>query len=184
MTATSEANPGVAHVEWAVGNATGPYAGVYRRTPGTEWSSIATVQANASGVVSYTDATVPEGGQYGYMVVVPSELGTTFGGETWVQVPAANAVIPDDGVSLALTRVAPNPAVGRFAITFTLPTAAPARLELIDLGGRRVLSRDVGALGAGSHRIEIDAARDRSLGMYFLRLSQGGQSVSRRVVVE
>jgi hypothetical protein len=184
LSASSDANPGVVHVEWTVGNATGPYAGIYRRTPDTPWSSIGTAQANASGVVSYTDASVPEGGQFGYMVVVPSQLGSSFGGETWVQVPAAVAVIPNNGVSLALTRVSPNPAVGRFVIAFSLPSGAPARLELIDLGGRRVLSRDVGALGAGSHRIEIDAARDLSPGMYFLKLAQGGRSVSRRVVIE
>jgi hypothetical protein len=79
--------------------------------------------------------------------------------------------------------VIPNPVVDRFSVSFSLPSAAPARLELIDLSGRRVFSRDVGALGAGSHHLEIDAARSFAPGMYFLRLAQSGRMLSSRVVI-
>jgi hypothetical protein len=184
LSASSEADPGVAHVEWTVGNATGPFAGIYRRSAGTEWSSIAIVEADASGTLSFVDPSVTEGVEYGYMAVVPSEFGTTFGGETWVQVPSALGVAPGTTASFALSHVAPNPATDRFVVTFALPSGEPARLELIDLGGRRVLSRDVGAVGAGSHRIEVDGVRDLAPGLYFLKLAQGGRSVSRRIVIQ
>lgn len=184
LTASSSADPGVAHLEWTITNATGPYVGVYRRSAGQPWSSIGTAQANGSGVVSFADASVPEGGDFGYMLVVPSQHGTTVGGETWVDVPSATGVDPRNGVSLSIARIAPNPAAGRFTVSFALPASGAARLELIDLAGRRVVERDLSGLGAGSHQITIDRARDLSPGMYFLRLTQEGRSVSRRIVIE
>jgi hypothetical protein len=78
----------------------------------------------------------------------------------------------------------PNPASGRLTIGFTLPNGAPARLELIDLAGRRVLSRDVGALGAGAHQLDLsrEAAALRP-GVYSIRLTQGGGALTRKVAI-
>ena len=44
-------------------------------------------------------------------------------------------------------------------VGFTLPSAESARLELIDVAGRRVASRDVGALGAGQHAVNLTPGR-------------------------
>ena len=71
----------------------------------------------------------------------------------------------------------------RFEVSFSLPGSEPARLELVDLNGRRVLAREVGSFGAGSHHLEIGGGRDFSPGMYFLRLAQAGRSQVTRVVM-
>ncbi len=53
---------------------------------------------------------------------------------------------------LELEGARPNPAVaGQLTVAFTLPNAEPARLELIDVSGRRLAARDVGSLGPGRH---------------------------------
>jgi hypothetical protein len=65
----------------------------------------------------------------------------------------------------------------------SLPQAAPARLELLDIVGRRVLSREVGDLGAGRHQIELRSGSRLAAGVYVLRLTQGGRSVTAKAVV-
>lgn len=181
MNAVTEADPEVVNVTWNVQNATGAQAGVYRRETGTPWSSIAVAQSSA-GQVTFEDHDVTPGSSYGYMIVVPSEQGETFGGDVWVNVPSVR-VVPTT-FAFALDRVHPNPVVGRFTVSFTLPTAEPARLELLDLAGRRVLSRDVGWFGVGRHHVDLGNARGFRSGIYFLRLTQAGRSATARVVLQ
>lgn len=100
------------------------------------------------------------------------------GGE--VALEASNAVARP---GLALAGVFPYPARGPLTVRFSLPSAMPARLELIDVSGRRVSVREVGSLGAGTHTITL--GRDGALrsGVYWLRLAQGGRGVSRKAIV-
>jgi len=66
--------------------------------------------------------------------------------------------------------VRPNPALGgRMMVHFTLPTGEPAKLELIDVAGRRA----VGSLGAGRHAVDLAAGCRVPPGLYLLRLTQG-----------
>jgi len=84
--------------------------------------------------------------------------------------------VPGDGaLSLALRLVGPNPSEGgQLALEITLPGAGPARLELLDVGGRRVADRDVGRLGAGRHTVELSSGGRLAPGLYLVRLEQGG----------
>ena len=64
---------------------------------------------------------------------------------------------------LALRGATPNPASAtRMTIAFELPSDAPARLELVDIGGRRVVSRDVGGMGTGRHGARVSAQSQRA----------------------
>lgn len=63
---------------------------------------------------------------------------------------------------------------GAVAVEFALPIAHPARLELLDLAGRRLVAREVGGLGAGRHRLELAGALPS--GVFFVRLTQDGRS--------
>jgi len=84
---------------------------------------------------------------------------------------------------LALEGAWPNPARGAIRAYFTLPSAAPATLELIDVAGRRVLRRAVGELGPGRHSLDLGAAARLRPGLYFLRLVQAGRVLHARVAV-
>lgn len=91
--------------------------------------------------------------------------------------------VPRATSSLALEGVRPNPIrAGRATVSLTLPDAAPARLELIDVAGRSLLSRDVGRLGAGRHDVSLGGSR-LSPGIYWLRLARADRSLARRVVI-
>jgi hypothetical protein len=83
---------------------------------------------------------------------------------------------------LGLEGARPNPALGPVRVWFTLPSREPATLEMMDIAGRRLLRRDVGALGPGSHDVTL-ATEPMRPGLYFLRLVQGSRSLNTRVVV-
>ena len=68
-------------------------------------------------------------------------------------------------------------------VSFSLPSDRPARLELFDLGGRRLFAREVGSLGAGQHRFDVGAGTTLRAGMYVLRLTQGQETRSLKAVV-
>jgi hypothetical protein len=85
---------------------------------------------------------------------------------------------------LALRGATPNPASAtRMTIAFDLPSDAPAHLELVDVGGRRVMSRDVGAMGAGRHAVDLANGGRIAPGVYWVRLAQGATSRISRVAV-
>jgi trimeric autotransporter adhesin len=96
---------------------------------------------------------------------------------------ARTAVGSGAAVELALEGARPNPAHGAMVVWFTLPSREPATLEVMDIAGRRVLRREVGSLGAGTHAVELGGARAFRPGLYFLRLLHGSRALKARVVV-
>jgi hypothetical protein len=97
--------------------------------------------------------------------------------------PAAVFEPPSPRLSLSLG-IAPVPSRGdRLLVAFTLPSRERAHLELFDVAGRRIVSHEVTALGAGLHRIDLAAGRAFRPGVYLLRLTQSGRAVTARAVV-
>jgi len=88
------------------------------------------------------------------------------------------------GTELAIQAVWPNPAARSLAVWLSLPDARPARLELVDVNGRRVASRDVGSLGPGLHvvRFERDLAA-LPAGVYAVKLTRPDRSITRKVSI-
>ena len=175
-----ETGNGVAEIEWTTYNTVGPIGAVYRRQTGTEWTSIGVVEADASGVVTFEDNSVTPGQEYGYQLIVSSEQGDELVGEVWTSPTTGIGDTPKAAMAL---QVWPNPAVGSFAASFSLANSNPAQLDMFDVRGARVLSREINGLGAGAHRLDIGRAQDFPSGVYFMRLTQSGQSVWSRFVV-
>jgi hypothetical protein len=121
----------------------------------------------------------PAGGYYTIVaadtsgnVSAPSSLGP----EQTVAAPGEPAL------AFAFAPVSPNPSLDRSVmLRFSLPDAAPARLELINAAGRRVWSREVS--GAGAHAVRVGPADTLAPGIYLARLSRGERALVRRVVV-
>jgi len=145
----------------------------YRRTATEGWTALAVLVPDGTGFVRYEDRDVQPGGRYGYRLGTIQDGEESFGGETWVTVPV--------GPSFALEGARPNPASGAFWVSFSLTSSEPATLELLDVQGRRVRSRDVGALGPGTHVIRFDEGMAPPAGVYVMRLVQGGRTVTSRV---
>jgi uncharacterized repeat protein (TIGR02543 family) len=76
--------------------------------------------------------------------------------------------------TLSLAGFRPNPVGDRLRVALVLATSEPASLELIDVTGRRVRSREIGSLGPGQHLVDLGDAQDVHAGLYFLRVTQSG----------
>lgn len=82
--------------------------------------------------------------------------------------------------AFALRGFVANPAGAGTAVEFSLPDAAPARLEVFDVAGRLVARRDAGAYGAGPHRVTLEELRSQPPGLLFVRLTRAGRSLVAR----
>ncbi|OLD69965.1 MAG: hypothetical protein AUI33_08580 [Ignavibacteria bacterium 13_1_40CM_2_61_4] len=147
-----------------------------RSTSGAGWLEVGQTRSDGTGNVTFEDRDIEAGGHYAYRLSVWSDGQWAIADELRVDVPS--------GVALSLAGLRPNPAAGReLTIHLTLASAEPASLEMLDLAGRRVLARDVGALGPGQHVVHLgDGARIRP-GIYMMRLVQGREIRHARAVV-
>ncbi len=84
----------------------------------------------------------------------------------------------------ALERVYPQPSrAGRLAVQFVLGSAGPARLELLDVAGRLVASRDVRTLGTGRHVADLAEGVHLHPGVYMVRFATASRRTTTRAVV-
>jgi len=79
------------------------------------------------------------------------------------------------------SQVFPNPFDHELRFRTTLTAAAPVRLELLDVLGRRVLLRDYGPLPAGPHELPIQAGTVAP-GIYFVKATIGAATYNLKVV--
>lgn len=90
---------------------------------------------------------------------------------------------PRQEPGLALRQIRPNPARLATSIQYSLDSWAPARIELLDIAGRHVLERDLGAPGPGSYAIDLEPAPGIRTGLYIVRLTQDGRSVTSKLIL-
>jgi hypothetical protein len=182
---------GGAIITWA--DSRGTYFDVYAR----QISADGTPQWTADGVplctasYSQTEPTIVADGAGGAVVAWCDPRASTSNTDIYAQ-----GVTPDGelgslvglpeqtGFALALDPVRPNPVRGGpLAVRFTLPGAAAASLELFDVAGRRIATREVGALGVGRHTLELRESAGLAPGLYLVRLTRGPDAQVTRVVV-
>ena len=171
---SAEARPGEVTLEWYDGTLSTPGATVYRRTESTEWSALGSVSPDGTGLMVFRDRQVAPATRYGYRLGVAQAGGERFAGEAWVNVPSA---------AFALEGARPNPVTRGFTVAFSLADAGPARLDVMDLAGRRVFGREVGALGPGEHRVDLAGGRTPPPGVYLVRLTREGEALTARACV-
>ena len=108
--------------------------------------------------------------------------GVSFRGSDAVELRGASQTSLEEG-SESPTRLAivPIRALGRLTLLVELPTPSPATVEMFDVAGRRVLSRDLFELGPGRHRLELQEGL--APGLYLVRLRQGPKTVGAKAVL-
>lgn len=87
--------------------------------------------------------------------------------------PAPTAPERSEPARFGLERCYPNPAGALASVEFSLEGGEPARLEVLDLTGRIVADRELGAPGSGRHTVTIGPVAGSRPGVYWLRLRQG-----------
>jgi len=101
-----------------------------------------------------------------------------------VDAPAGAELSP---IHLALRQNAPNPFSDETSVRFLIPQPGQVNLDVFDVAGRLVTRLVNGALPAGTHEARWDG-RDASgsrvaSGVYLLKLSSGGESRAKQVVL-
>jgi Secretion system C-terminal sorting domain len=112
---------------------------------------------------------------------------TNFSQSAWtVQRHNAPTVTANDAEEvpnhLVLEANYPNPFSQNTQIRFALPQAAEVQLVVYDVLGRAVTTLAQGNMAAGAHEVNFDAS-NLSNGQYFYRLSAGGQTLTRSLMV-
>jgi hypothetical protein len=163
-------------LSWQVADPSSFVATLDRREGATAWRLLGQVFPDGNGRILYEDRAVTPGMRYDYRLGVFEGGVERFYGEASVFVPAA-------ALALSIAGAQPHPARTAMTLEFALPDGAAARLELLDISGRRLAAREVSGFGGGRHTIELAAERTLSPGVYLLRLTRGGRSLTARVVV-
>ncbi len=171
---SAEATPDQVLLTWHGAESAGLGARVERSSGIGDWAQVAIIYADGEGTLRYEDHDVRPGERYGYRLAYRSDSEEVTTSEEWVTVPAPR---------FALAGALPNPVVYDLVVGFSLPDAEPARIEVFDLAGRQVLAREVGSLGAGTHRVILGEGRRLPAGVYHLALSQGARRAVARAVV-
>lgn len=165
----STAGPDMASLRWY--SPTGlALASVYRRTKTEDWRAMGTVSVDGSGYLDFTDREVMPGTRYGYRLGIAEDGRESFHGETWLTIPARS--------ELVLHGLRPNPSGARGSVAFSLPDGHPARVELFDVRGRRLMDRQVGPLGAGTHVLPLEMGARFPPGIYLIRLTRGNRTLT------
>ncbi|MBI3539179.1 MAG: T9SS type A sorting domain-containing protein [Candidatus Eisenbacteria bacterium] len=172
---SAEAEPNEVRLKWHAADGARITARVERRTGSTTFDALGTIVADGTGALEYVDKTVTPGARYAYRLRYRDGATEALSAEAWVDVPRT--------MEFALEGLRPNPAVGTLTAAFSLAGDSPATLELIDISGRRIHSREVGSLGAGRHVVRLNDGALIAPGIYWMRLTQSGQSLLARGVV-
>ena len=96
--------------------------------------------------------------------------------------PRAGAAAPAASVALAVHPLM-NPACAKLEVVCDLPERGPARIDVYDVGGRRMNRRDLTAAAPGRMTIEAGAGTKLSPGPYWVRVSQGKYAPATRMVL-
>lgn len=155
-------------LDWFAPEALPGGANIERRTSGSSWTAIAPAQRDGIGHVRFEDRAVARGTSYSYRL---GAAGGAISGEIWVDVP---------GSPLSLDEAVAD-ATGKLHVRFSLRSGAAANLQLFDVTGRCVRAQSQAGLGGGAHATEL--AGPLPQGLYWLRLTQDGAAVHRRVMV-
>jgi hypothetical protein len=161
------------HLVWRGAEALPAELTVQRRHERIEsWTSIGSPSATGRDLVEYDDTTVEPGVSYAYRLTRGAEI---LSEEQWVAVPRR--------ATFALAGARPNPARAKeLSVAFTLTGVGPARIEVLDLAGRREHERVLEGFAPGSHVVPLAEAQ-LAPGIHWLRLTEGTRVAHSRVAV-
>ena len=100
--------------------------------------------------------------------------------------PTAVQAVAASGTRLAIRAIAPNPSRGVARIAYFVPIAGTGRLEIFDVSGRRVLTRELGNVAPGVGSLSWNGrGNDGAVvapGLFLVRLSVGDASATERLL--
>lgn len=130
----------------------------------------------------------PPAGQWYYLVAAFNEGG--YGGGYSDRVFTSGDISAVQDVTprvMAISGIAPNPFNPRTTIKFDVARRGSVRLGVYDVRGLRISELVSGELAAGSHEVvwdgRDDGGRAAAAGVYFVRMTAGGKSLTKKMVL-
>ncbi|HKV68506.1 MAG TPA: PA domain-containing protein [Gaiellales bacterium] len=161
------------HLEWYSADGANESMRLYRAALPDGFQRLGDLSANGTGIVSYDDMDALPGRSYEYQLGLQTPSGERLLGLAHIDVPMK-------GAQLAIQRLAGS-SKGALAFSVVLAEDRPATLDVMDAAGRRIARQDLGGLGAGEHTVSLSGAPHS--GVYWARVSQGGQTASTHFVL-
>ncbi len=103
--------------------------------------------------------------------------------QSLILVSAPHSAGPVAAVPVTTLRIRPMMEARHASMMMSLPEAGAARVDLLDVMGRRVWSRDLSSLGVGEHKVQLDGIAALPAGVYLARLTQGERIAVARVAI-
>lgn len=167
------AAPGRVRIRWKA-HGPGTYR-AYRRTPQGRWEEVATLIADRDGSLELTDRSVADGSRIEYRLAIELD------GTAIVFEPVLVSV-PFSPTALGLHGIRSRASESRIDFVLSLPRGPAPQVELMDVMGRRVLTRSLDDLEPGEHEVALQVPTRVVSGVYFLRLRQGDVRRAAKVV--
>lgn len=169
------ASPGRARITWSDGARGHREYRVERQVGDQGWTGFGTAVAGDSFLVRVDDRTAPEGQRVAYRLVVETDEVLMLFEDVVLEIPRAPAVL-----ALHLAQgLRGEPAI---QLALALPRGQEARLELMDVAGRRVAEQSLGGLEPGEHQVRFRLPGRVAAGVYFVRLIQGREVRNAKVI--
>lgn len=174
---SAQTTPESATLAWQAAAGETALAVLDRSAPSGSFTAIDSGYVQPNGRFEFTDTTVVSGTRYNYRLAL--RIGTSY------DLSCVTAVdIPALVIKLAIEPIAPNPTKGPMVVAFTPGTSASARVDLVDIAGRKIQTVETGPLVAGQRSfVSLGIGITIKPGLYFVRISQSGKDASKRVAV-
>jgi len=145
---------------------------VERTRGGDSWEPCARILPGSLRRVRYQDRDVRAGEAWGYRIAFTGPDGPVRSEVVWATIPSARLGV----------RVLGSTDAVQAEVEVSLASDHPARLELVDLAGRRLRVLEIHGLAAGTHRVTF-GLHDLASGVAWLALRQHGASAVTRIPI-
>ena len=85
---------------------------------------------------------------------------------------------------IQMVEISPNPVSTNATLSYRLNQSSDVRIDVYDMVGRQVATVANEQQNSGMHRIQIGDAINQTKGVYFVRLSIDGQTITKKVLVQ
>ncbi|MEN8158199.1 MAG: T9SS type A sorting domain-containing protein [Bacteroidota bacterium] len=104
--------------------------------------------------------------------------------EEWEKMDPTTGVKEIAGAGIAQLSISPNPVKDRFTIRYNLPEERDVSITLYNLQGAEVMAVYHGIQTRGEQLLEMSVDNSLASGVYLLRLSDGFDSVTKKVILQ
>jgi hypothetical protein len=117
--------------------------------------------------------------------VIEKEIITNDGEKIFIykrKLPKEDQAKASAGMPITKVKVYPNPGQGKFSLSFTANTKGNVEISITDVKGTEVYTKKIDDF-SGEYSNEVDISK-KGKGTYYLKITQGDDSITKKILVE